>query len=596
MIPAHHDGSTRYVSNPDPDLGETVTVWATVPPDVREVYVRSTPDGEPHFARARHDRTVAGQSWWRAEVTVRNPVTNYRFLLRGGCGTGYQWLNALGVAGHDVPDATDFRLVAHAAPPAWATDAVVYQVFPDRFARSAAAAGRKVPDWAIPCAWEQPVIGRGPQTPRQFYGGDLDGVVEHLDHIAGLGANTVYLTPIFPARSNHRYDAASFDHVDPLLGGDAALRRLADALHGRGMRLLGDITSNHTGDAHEWFTGPDTRDLYYWKPDGSYDCWCGHPSLPKLNWGSAELRRRFVTAPDSVVARWLEQLDGWRVDVANMTGRLGADDYAHEVAVLLAEAVRAARPDALLVAEHAHDATGDLDTGGWHGTMNYTGFTRPVWAWLRSAELDLPDFLGVPGGVPRLDGPAVTATMAAFGARMSWRSRVHSWTLLGSHDSPRIRTVVGDPDRVEVALGLLCTLPGTPMVFAGDEFGLTGVNGEDGRRPMPWGDPGRWDSVTLGRYRDLIGLRRAQPALRHGGLRTAYVDADTIAYWRETAQQRLLVLVRRAAGTPGATVPGVRGGTNLYGGAALEPATAPDGTVGVVLPADGPTVQVWACE
>ena len=107
------------------------------------------------------------------------------------------------------------------------------------------------------------MIGRGPETPRQFYGGDLDGIAEHLDHIADLGANTVYLTPIFPARSNHRYDAASFDEVDPLLGGDAALDRLAGAVHERGMRLLGDITTNHTGDAHPWFTGMDRKDLYY---------------------------------------------------------------------------------------------------------------------------------------------------------------------------------------------------------------------------------------------------------------------------------------------------------------------------------------------
>ena len=591
MIPAHHDGSTRYVADPYPELGQTVTVWATVPPDVREVHVRSTPDGEPHFTAATRDRTVAGQAWWRAEVAVRNPVTNYRFLLRGGSG-GYQWLTALGVVGHDVPDATDFRLVAHPAPPTWAADAAVYEIFPDRFARSPAAADREVPDWAVPCAWEQPVVGHGPQTPRQFYGGDLDGVTGHLDHIAGLGANTVYLTPVFSARSNHRYDATTFDRVDPLLGGDAALHRLADALHRRGMRLIGDITSNHTGDAHEWFTGPDRGSLYYWYPDGSYECWCGHTSLPKLDWGSAGLRRRFAGGADSVVARWLSELDGWRVDVANMTGRRGADDHAHTAARLIADTVRAARPDALLVAEHGHDATGDLDTGGWQGTMNYAGFTRPVWTWLRAPELDLPDFLGVPGGVPRLDGHAVAATMTGFGARMSWRSRTGSWCLLGSHDTARIRTVVGDPDRVEVAVALMCTLPGTPMVFAGDELGLTGVNGEDARRPMPWARPDRWDTATLGRYRSLLALRGAQEALRHGGLRMAYVDADTLAYWRETAGQRLLVLVRRAPGRPGAVVPGACGGTNLYGGAPLVPA----GDAAVELPADGPTVQVWACD
>src|SRR5690606_17218524 len=101
----------------------------------------------------------------------------------------------------------------------------------------------------------------------------------------------------------------------------------------------------------------------------------------------------------SVAQRWLRppyNLDGWRVDVANMTGRRKTDSFTHEVARLLRRTVSGVRRDGLLVAEHAHDSTGDLDRDGWHGTMNYAGFTRPVWSWLRAAELDLPDFMGVP--------------------------------------------------------------------------------------------------------------------------------------------------------------------------------------------------------
>ena len=175
-----------------------------------------------------------------------------------------------------------------------------------------------------------------------MYGGDLDGIARRLDHIAALGANTVYLTPFFPARSNHRYDASAFDRVDPLLGGDAALARLAAAVHGRGWRLLGDLTTNHTGDGHPWFTDR-ARDFYYFRPGGGYESWLGYPSLPKLNWGSAELRRRF-TDGDPALARRAVRLDGWRVDVANMTGRRGADDWTHEVAALLRRAVARGSP------------------------------------------------------------------------------------------------------------------------------------------------------------------------------------------------------------------------------------------------------------
>ncbi|WP_432956666.1 glycoside hydrolase family 13 protein [Micromonospora haikouensis] len=612
----HHDGSAAYVPEQEPALGQTVPVFVRVPAgaDVRSVHVRSTPDGEPRFAEATVDRRTGSDVWWRADVEVRNPVSNYRFLLTDARGD-YRWLTAAGLADHDVPDHGDFKLVTHAPPPAWARDAVIYQIFPDRFARSAAADGRTAPDWAVPCDWDTPVIGRGPQTPRQFYGGDLDGIAERLDHLDRLGVNTVYLTPIFPARSNHRYDAASFDTVDPLLGGDAALARLADAVHARGWRLLGDITSNHTGDAHDWFTAAVSdvtaaeRELYYFDAvTGDYESWNGVKSLPKLNWGSAELRRRFATAEDSLLRRWLRppySLDGWRVDVANMTGRRGADAYTHEVARLLREVVAETRADGLVLAEHGHDHTGDLDRDGWHGTMNYVGFTDPVWSWLRHgsepggvapasaaggvAAAALPNFLGTPGGVRRRDAHAVRATMDSYRSLVSWRSYVHSWQLLGSHDSARIRTVVGDAARQEVAAGLLATMPGTPVIFAGDELGLTGANGEGSRTPMPWHRPGSWDAGTLAAYRRLIALRRAEPALRHGGLRWVHVDADTLVFLREAPTGGVLVLARRAAGTP-VRIAGLPAGENAYGGA---PALRPDADGTVTLPADGPTFQLW---
>src|SRR5699024_1567863 len=143
--------------------------------------------------------------------------------------------------------------------------------------RSPAAEDRPVPDWAVPARWGDPPLHRGPRTPLQLYGGDLDGILAHLDHISGLGADTLYLTPAFPAASNHRYNASTFDRVDPLLGGDEAYRRLVDGVHQRRMRILGDLTSNHTGDTHEWFrrASRDHRSVehsfYYFTGDGGHE-------------------------------------------------------------------------------------------------------------------------------------------------------------------------------------------------------------------------------------------------------------------------------------------------------------------------------------
>ncbi|MFI6318437.1 glycoside hydrolase family 13 protein [Nonomuraea sp. NPDC050556] len=588
----HHDGSALYVSTLEPELGGHVVVRARVPlaAEVTAVHVRTVYDGEPRFTEARRTSFQAGgygaaDEWWEAEITAVDHVTPYRFLLHTAYGQA--WLTAAGLVEHDVTDATDFRLVAHEAPPAWTKDAVVYQIFPDRFAQSKPLDRDALPEWALARDWDgDAVIPSGPGTAEQFFGGDLDGVIEHLDHIQELGVDTVYLTPIFPGRSNHRYNASSFDHVDPLLGGDAALLRLSTALRERGMRLLGDITTNHCGDAHEWFTAAVSdvnapeREMFYFDPDtGDYEAWFGVKTLPKFNWGSPLVRERMT----AVLTKWLDVLDGWRVDVANMTGRRGADDFNHEVAASLRRAVSSTRPDAAFIAEHNHDATTDLDRDGWQGTMNYGGFTRPVWTWLRGDDLDLEHFLGVPGGVPSRDGGQALASFQAFSAHMSWRSFTHSWQLLDSHDSPRARTVTGTQERHLVAAGLQATLPGVPMIFAGSEFGLTGVNGEHSRTPMPWNRPQDRDESTHEAYKTLFALRRAEPALRHGGLRWLHADADCLVFLRETAEESLLVCARRAPGEPLA-LPFDTRALGVYNATDLDD---------LVIPGDGPGLRVW---
>ena len=175
---------------------------------------------------------------------MHNPVTGYRFLLDGGT-SGYRFVNGTGVHERTVSDAMDFRLSAYAAPPAWLADSSFYQVFPDRFASSGAP--RQWGPWATMSAWDDPVDTDGRRSVHQVYGGDLAGIEAHLDHIAALGMNGLYVTPFFPAPSSHRYDADTFEHVDPNLGGDDALASLAKACHNRGMRVIGDLTINHVG-------------------------------------------------------------------------------------------------------------------------------------------------------------------------------------------------------------------------------------------------------------------------------------------------------------------------------------------------------------
>jgi alpha-glucosidase len=571
----HHDGSPLYCDTIAPDAGEVVQVRVRVPIDpaaeadpharIDRVVLRTVRDGEPHVVPATVCRRDQYAVWWQAPLEVRNPLTTYRFALVDGAGA-LRWLNAEGIHDRDVTDAADFKLSTEHRLPDWVADQIGYQIFPDRFARTHAEGD--APAWAIPAEWDDPVIYRGPDVPFQWYGGTIDGITEHLDHLIELGATMLYLTPVFEAWSNHRYDAVSFDRVDPVLGGDAALERLIKIADDHDIRVMGDLTTNHTGDHHDWFrtamADPDSpeRAFYTIRDDGSYECWWDYPSLPKLDHHSAELARRLYAGPDSVVARWLEAgFAGWRIDVANMTGRMGADDLAHQVATRIRATLDEVRPDAWLLAEHGHDASLDLTGPGWHGTMDYTGFTRPTWCWLNGGGHDLP-YLGMPVGIPTVPGAAAVATMREVHAAMPWAARCGSTLHLDSHDVPRFRTVAGGGtsggidtlgagrDHHHAGLMLQMTMPGVPVVFMGDEIGLTGVDGEHARTPFPWSHADRWDAPTLAAYRTAIAMRREHIALRRGGLRWLHAGEDVIVYVREHPEETVLVQVARQATEP----------------------------------------------
>jgi alpha-glucosidase len=593
----HHDGSERHVSTLEPALGETVSVWLRVPnaDPADRVWVRTMRDGEPRFDRAVVDRETDHETWWRADIVVGSPVTNYRFLLDGGA-TGYRFVNSTGVHARTVADAADFRLSAYAPPPAWLADTAFYEVFPDRFASSGAR--REWPGWARVSGWHDPVDTDGRRAVYQVYGGDLRGVEARLDHLQSLGMSGLYLTPFFPAPSSHRYDADTFERVDPLLGGDDALARLVKSCHNRGIRVIGDLTINHVGARHDWFRAAEADEssveaaFFYFRhhPD-DYECWFDYPSLPKLDLRSEELRRRLLVGPDSVTARWLRppfDLDGWRVDVANMAGRLGGIDVNHEAAVEMRATIAEAKPDAYLVAEHGYDASRELDGDGWHGVMNYLGFTRPVWCWLRGDEENIR-FLGDPLRLPRLGGRATAESFTEVLAMQPWRSSVSGFNLLGSHDTTRFRSVCGTPGRHIAGTGLLFTFPGVPMVFAGDELGLTGIEGDGARRPMPWDVP--WDTELLEVYRQLGALRRSSRALRHGGLRWVHTGDDVLVYLRESRDERLLVQVARSDHEPIHIDAGALDG--VVGERRFGPGDAERRGEAVVLPADGAGVHIW---
>ena len=517
--------------------------------------VRIYHDGEPRIFELKKGKSDDFESWYQVTVKVLNLQNYYRFVFIGN--GKYEWLNARGLFDHDVHSNNDFQLVATAANPKWIDSAVFYQIFPDRFAKSGKI--DITPDWAYPREWNLLPRGRSKFTGQELYGGDLYGVQQHLDHITDLGVNGIYFTPIFPSRSNHRYDATSFDHVDPILGGDKAFQSLIKVAKKKGIRILGDLTSNHCGVGHTWLAkakkdkNSKERTYFFWDKSikWGYVGWYGLESLPKLNYASKALRKAVYESPNSIVKKWISPkfgMAGWRIDVGNMTGVQGAENHHVEVMQGIRKAMNEVNPDTWLVAENGDFLASDLDGLGWHGAMNYQGFMRPFWNWINRNPEITGGFQGLPFAMPKINGKQLVESIQEFNASIPWRSLTASMMLLDSHDTARFRTVVlGDKKAHASAMTMMLTYPGVPSIFAGDEIGLEGSWGEDARRTINWDDRSGWDFEFMDEVKKLVTLRRTQDALISGGLRWVKAEDDYVLYLRESKKQSILVLVSRGA-------------------------------------------------
>jgi alpha-glucosidase len=231
-----------------------------------------------------------------------------------------------------------------------------------------------------------------------------------------------------------------------------------------------------------------------------------------------------------------------------MTGIYLDQNLNQEVSRGIRKAMDETNSDAWLVAENADHSPSDLDGFGWHGTMNYNGFARPLVNWFNVPSKKLGNFSGLPGVNPRFSGVGTVSMMRAFAAGIPWRSLVASMVLLDSHDTARFRTVVANSESAHLsAATLLFTYPGVPSIFAGDELGIEGAWGEDSRRTIDWDHPERWNAKLHAGFKELISIRKSHDALINGGLRWIHVADDSFAYIRESKKETILVFASRGA-------------------------------------------------
>lgn len=429
----------------------------------------------------------------------------------------------------------NFESKVDAKTPEWVKDAVFYQIFPDRFAKSGA-----VPKPANLEGWEKAPTTAG------YKGGDLLGIAEQIAYLADLGINAIYLNPIFASAANHRYHTHDYFQIDPILGGNAALRKLLDVAHSNGIRVVLDGVFNHASRGFyqfnhalengvhspylDWFHFGEFPVNAYGPGKPNYQAWWDLPALPKFN-TKTQAVREFLW---DVGRYWLEfGIDGWRLDVPN---EIDDDEFWRE----FRRQVKKVNPQAYICGEIWVDAQRWLQGDQFDSVMNYL-FTRACLGFF-SHEIDQQIIESGYGHInfgmraPEF-GKTIQDLLKLYPEEIT-RAQLN---LLDSHDTARFLSITKkDEAALRMATLFQMSYPGAPCIYYGDEVGMEGGRDPDCRRAFIW-DKNCWNGKLRDFFKRAIEMRHDHVALRRGTFDQFYAEGGLYVFGRSCDDERLIV-------------------------------------------------------
>ena len=404
--------------------------------------------------------------------------------------------------------------------PDWAANKVVYQIFPSRFAASQPV--------------DKKLWYKAPITPMDDLHGDFRGIIDHLDHIQDLGIDVIYMTPSFKSNSCHKYDTIDYYEIDPSFGTKEELKELVQKAHDRGMKVVMDAVFNHTGK--EFFAFKDILekgekskylDWYYidelplkgkWGEIPNFLCFGYYGGMPKLNLKNPEVEK-YIT---DIACYWIREcdIDGWRLDVG--------DEISHFFWKRFRRAIKAVKKDMLIIGEIWHYAGDFLEGYEWDTVMNYPFY------------LNLIDLLAD----EKISVSQFVQNLGYLKGRLHKKCYPLMWNLIDSHDTARFLHLCKDNKKKQhLAAAFQLLLPGMPMIYYGDEYGMPGANDPDCRRGMYW-DEEYQDKEMFEWYKRLLQVRKAHTCIVEGELAEAITrdEDETIVLIRKNGEETIALI------------------------------------------------------
>ena len=599
------DGTKQYRIPMEPEPFETVTLrFRTGKNNADRVYAMINGEKIP-MEKESSDYYF---DYYQVKYQLEDKQINYYFRIRLGNQVCYY--NNRGVAKENNAY-YNFSIVPGYKTPDWAKGAVFYQIFVDRFCNGDTTNDVETNEYCYINEgtvkvdnWEKVPASMGV---REFYGGDLKGVMDKLDYLQNLGVDVIYLNPIFVSPSNHKYDIQDYDYVDPHYGeivkdegnllnyGDKdnshagryicrvtdkenleasnqLFMELVEAIHAKGMKIVLDGVFNHCGSFNKWMdkeriyqgqngyangayvdVNSPYRSFFRFEGDSNrYDGWWGHDTLPKMNYENSpalfddimRIARKWVSPPFNV--------DGWRLDVAADLGY--SPEYNHYFWKEFRRNVKEANPNAIILAEHYGDPSSWLRGGEWDTVMNYDAFMEPITWFLTGLEKHSDCFRGDLLGSPDVFWGAMSHHMS----RLNTQSLQISMNELSNHDHSRFLTrtnrKVGRIDSMgaeaasqNVNKGVMGIAVLMQMTWPGAPTVYYG----DEAGVCGWTDPdnrrtypwGKEDKELIELHRKLIEIHKKYPVFTHGSLRSLYGGFQVLSYGRFDDNQKMVVAV-----------------------------------------------------
>lgn len=469
--------------------------------------------------------------FWQIEVTAPYKRLSYGFIVKGHDGSEILY-NDQGIFSVEKQYLLEgnmyfrmpyFQEIDRFKAPDWVKETVWYQIFPERFAN-----GDSKNDPAGTLKWGS----KAHPDRTDFYGGDLQGIIDHLDYLVDLGINGIYFCPIFTAHSNHKYDTIDYFQIDPAFGDAKTFKKLVTACHQRGIRVMLDAVFNHLGDQSpqwqdvvangensrykDWFmidsfpvSYTETNDFEF-ASEKNYDTFAFTPHMPKLNTANREVQAFIL----EVASYWIKEfeIDAWRLDVANEVDHHLWKKF-HEVCFDL-------KPDFYLLGEIWHSAQSWLQGDEFTGVMNYA-FTDAISGYFLDKKISLTQM------VSKLNRQLTMYRKQTSQMMMN---------VLDSHDTPRILTIANDNKALMRQVEAFTYLQiGSPCLYYGDEIAMTGEMDPDCRKCMVW-EKEKQDLTMLAFFKELIAFRKKYAILlSEGQLNWQIVDEKSgeISFTRE---------------------------------------------------------------